>query len=209
MARYIDPKCRLCRREGVKLFLKGKRCLGTKCPVERKGAVHPGMIGRKSRRGGRMSEYGVQLREKQKAKRIYGVLERQFAKYFKKARKVKGATGEALLEILELRLDNVLYRLALAPSRSVSRQIVSHGHTLVNGKKVNIPSYQVKVDDALSLTSKGMGILEVKEILAQKNVIIPSWLERKGPVGHVKRLPTREEIGGDISEQLIVEYYSR
>lgn len=207
MARYLDGKCRLCRREGVKLFLKGKRCLSPKCPIERKGAVPPGVKGTKRAR--RPSEYGIQLREKQKAKRTYGILEAQFKRYFKKARKVKGATGEALLRMLEQRLDNIVYRLGFSPSRSASRQIVSHGHVLVDGKKVNIPSYQVRVGETISLSPKGLKIKEVEETLAQKNVIIPSWLERKAAVGRVKKLPERDEIGGEINEQQIVEYYSR
>lgn len=207
MARYTDAKCRLCRREGVKLFLKGKRCLSPKCPIERKGAVPPGQKGTKRAR--RASEYALQLRGKQKAKRIYGVLERQFRRYFDKARKVKEQTGEALLRLLELRLDNVVYRLGLVPSRSVARQMVSHGHILVNGKRVNIPSYQVKVDETISLSPQGLKIQEVKETLAEKNAIIPLWLERKAAVGRIKRLPKREEIESDIDEKLIVEYYSR
>ncbi len=207
MARYLDAKCRLCRREGVKLFLKGKRCFSPKCPIERKGAVPPGMVGSKRKR--RPSEYGLQLREKQKAKRIYGVGERQFKKYFEKARKFKGVTGEALLGMLERRLDNAIFRLGFSPSRSIARQLVSHGHVLVNDKKVSIPSYQVKVGEIITLSLKAFEIPEIKEILAQKNVIIPEWFERKGAVGRVKRLPKREEGEGEILEQLIVEYYSR
>lgn len=156
-----------------------------------------------------MSEYGAQLREKQKAKRTYGVLERQFKRYFEKARKVSGATGETLLRMLELRLDNVLYRLGFSPSRSASRQLVSHGHVLVSGKRVNIPSYQVKVGETISFSTRGFKTPEVQETIGQKDVIIPLWLERKAAVGKVKRLPKRDEIEGDIAEQLIVEYYSR
>jgi len=207
MARYLDAKCRLCRREGVKLFLKGKRCLSPKCPIEKRGAVPPGAKGKDA--GRRTSEYGSQLREKQKAKRAYGILEKQFKRYFQKARKSKGETGGTLFRLLELRLDNVLYRLGFSPSRSVSRQLVSHGHVLVDGKKVNIPSYQVKVGQTITLSQKGLKNKEVQETLAQKNVIIPQWLERKGAVGHVKRLPNYEEIGGEIAEQQIVEFYSR
>jgi len=207
MARYIDPKCRLCRREGTKLFLKGERCFSPKCPLEKKGAVAPGQHGLKMRR--RLSEYGVQLREKQKAKRTYGVLERQFRRYFKKAFKKRGVTGEALLQLLESRLDNVVYRLGFVPSRSVARQLVRHGHILVDGKKVDIPSYQVKPGQVINLNPKAMKIEVVKKSLAEKKKEIPSWLQKKAAVGKIIRLPTREEIGADIAEQLIVEYYSR
>ena len=207
MARYLDSKCRLCRREGTKLFLKGERCFSPKCPLEKKGAVAPGQHGLKMRR--RLSEYGVQLREKQKAKRTYGVLERQFRRYFKKAFKKRGITGEALLQLLESRLDNVVYRLGFVPSRSVARQLVHHGHILVDGKKVDIPSYQVKPGQVINLNPKAMKIEVVKKSLAEKKKEIPSWLQKKAAVGKIIRLPTREEIGADIAEQLIVEYYSR
>ena len=207
MARYLDSKCRLCRREGTKLFLKGERCFSPKCPLEKKGAVAPGQHGLKMRR--RLSEYGVQLREKQKAKRTYGVLERQFRRYFKKAFKKRGVTGEALLQLLELRLDNVVYRLGFVPSRSVARQLVHHGHILVDGKKVDIPSYQVKPGQVINLNPKAMKMEVVKKSLAEKKKEIPSWLQKKAAVGKIIRLPTREEIGADIAEQLIVEYYSR
>jgi len=207
MARYLDSKCRLCRREGRKLFLKGERCFSPKCPLEKKGAVAPGQHGLKMRR--RLSEYGVQLREKQKAKRTYGVLERQFRRYFKKAFKKRGATGEALLQLLESRLDNVVYRLGFVPSRSVARQLVHHGHILVDGKKVDIPSYQVKPGQVINLNLKAMKMEVVKKSLAEKKKEIPSWLQKKAAVGKIIRLPTREEIGADIAEQLIVEYYSR
>jgi len=157
----------------------------------------------------RLSEYGVQLREKQKAKRTYGVLERQFRRYFKKAFKKRGVTGEALLQLLESRLDNVVYRLGFVPSRSVARQLVRHGHILVDGKKVDIPSYQVKPGQVINLNPKAMKIEVVKKSLAEKKKEIPSWLQKKAAVGKIIRLPTREEIGADIAEQLIVEYYSR
>jgi len=207
MARYLDSKCRLCRREGTKLFLKGERCFSPKCPLEKKGAVAPGQHGLKMRR--RLSEYGVQLREKQKAKRTYGVLERQFRRYFKKAFKKRGVTGEALLQLLESRLDNVVYRLGFVPSRSVARQLVRHGHILVDGKKVDIPSYQVKPGQVINLNPKAMKMEVVKKSLAEKKKEIPSWLQKRAAVGKIIRLPTREEIGADIAEQLIVEYYSR
>jgi small subunit ribosomal protein S4 len=207
MARYTDAKCRLCRRLGIKLFLKGKRCTSAKCPIDRKGAVPPGMRGTKVH--SRLSEYGTQLKEKQKAKRIYGVLERQFKKYFLEARKVRGASGEALLQILESRLDNIVYRLGFVNSRSIARQLISHGHFLVNNKKVNIPSFRVKPGDIISISAKGMKIPQISETFSEKSAIIPEWLEKKAAIGKVKRLPKREEIESDINEQLIVEFYSR
>jgi len=207
MAKYKDAKCRLCRREGVKLFLKGERCYSPKCPIERKGAVPPGEHGSKRQR--RLSNYGQQLREKQKVKRIYGVLERSFRRYFKEARRVKEATGKMLLQILESRLDNVVFRLGLTPSRSVARQIVRHGFVLVDGQKVNLPSYQVKPEQIVTLTTEGLKLKQVKDSLIEKERIIPKWLQRKAAVGKIKRLPEREEIEVDINEDLIVEYYSR
>lgn len=207
MARYIDAKCRLCRREEMKLFLKGERCFSSKCPLERKGAVAPGQHGPKS--GRRLSDYGQRLREKQKAKRLYGVLERQFRRYFNQAKKIKVARGKALLQLLESRLDNVVYRLGLVPSRSVARQLVRHGHILVDNQKVDIPSYQVKPEQMISLTTKAMKMTLVQKSLAEKKAEIPQWLRKKAAVGQMIRLPEREEIGADINEQLIVEYYSR
>jgi small subunit ribosomal protein S4 len=191
----------------VKLFLKGERCLTPKCPLEKKGAVAPGQHGLKGSR--RPSEYSLQLREKQKAKRTYGIMERQFRRYFKKAFKKRGVTGEALLQFLESRLDNVVYRLGLVPSRSVARQLVRHGHVLVDGKKVDIPSYQVKPQQVISLAPKAMRMEAVKKSLAEKRKEIPPWLQKKAAVGKMIRLPKKEEIGADIAEQLIVEYYSR
>lgn len=207
MARYIDPKCRLCRREGIKLFLKGARCYSPKCPIDRRGAVVPGFHGTRSKR--KMSDYGIQLREKQKAKRTYGVLERQFAKYYREAERVPGATGEQLLSILETRLDNIIYRLGLTPSRSIARQLVSHGHILLNNKKNNFPSTIVKMNDVISLDNKAMKNDLVKKCLEEKNPNIPDWLERKAAVGRIKSIPKREDIDTDINEQLIVEFYSR
>jgi len=207
MARYTDAKCRLCRREGKKLFLKGKRCYLPKCPIDRKGAVPPGVRGTKVRP--HTSEYGLQLREKQKAKRTYGVLERQFKNYFIESRKSKGMTGEIFLINLESRLDNVVFRLNLTPSRSVSKQLVSHGHVKVNNKAVDVPSYRVKIDDIITVSAIGLKIPQVSETFAERSDIMPEWLERKGAVGRVKRMPKREEIDGDINEQLIVEFYSR
>jgi len=207
MARYTDSKCRLCRREGIKLFLKGERCYSPKCPIERKGAVIPGQHGQKRRR--RISDYAKQLREKQKTKRFYGVLERQFRNYLKKAAKNKEATGEVLLQLLESRLDNVVFRLGLTPSRSVARQLVSHGHVLVDGERVNVSSYQIKPGQVVALAPKGLEIDLVKKSLAEKARKIPAWLERKAAVGKMARLPKREEIDIDIDEHLILEFYSR
>jgi small subunit ribosomal protein S4 len=208
MGRYLDAKCRLCRREGMKLFLKGDRCLSQKCPIEKKGAVPPGTHGL-GRRRRRPSEYGAQLREKQKAKRLYGVREKQFKKYFDRARKEKQATGEALFQILEFRLDNVVYRLGLAPSRTAARQLISHGHIQVGGKKVDIPSYEVKLGETIGLSPQGAKIGLVKDYLERKDIKIPVWLERKATVGKVKRLPKRDEIEANVNEQAIVEFYSR
>lgn len=207
MARYTKAECRLCRREGIKLFLKGERCFSAKCPIEKKGAVPPGQHGTKS--GHRLSEYGQRLREKQKAKRLYGVLEKQFRRYFSLAKKTKGVPGEALLRLLESRLDNVVYCLGLAPSRSVARQIVRHRHVLVDGKKVDIPSFRVKPGQVISLSGRAMKMDLVKKKLAEGKKDLPDWLKRKAAVGQMVRLPRREEIAADIDEQLIVEYYSR
>lgn len=208
MPRYLDAKCRLCRREGVKLFLKGSRCFSPKCPIERKGAVPPGQGGvKKSFR--RLSEYGQQLREKQKLKRTYGIREKQLKKLFKEARKHRGATGTALINQIERRLDNVVFRLGLASSRSVSRQIISHKHVLVNNRKVNIASYRIKKDDIISLDKIALKIPEVKKTLDQKENKLPSWLERKGAIGRVKNLPSEADFLKEIDLKLIVEYYSR
>lgn len=207
MTQSKDSICRLCRREGMKLFLKGERCYSPKCPIERKGAVPPGQHGQKRRR--RPSSYGEQLREKQKVKRIYGVRERQFKRYFEKAIKVKEATGKVLLQLLETRLDNLVFRLGLVPSRSMGRQLVSHNFVLVDGKKVNIPSYQVNPNQIISLTTKGLNLDYVKKSLAEKDRKVPKWLTRKAAVGKMIRLPEREEVEADINETLIVEYYSR
>lgn len=202
-----NNKCRLCRREKSKLFLKGARCLSPKCPIDKKGAVTPGVNSQRRKRN--PSEYGIQLREKQKVKRTYGVMENQFKRYFAIARKTKGATGEALLKILEMRLDNVVYRLGFAPSRTMARQLVSHRHVFVNGKKVNIASYEVKPGDVINLSTKAIANPTLKKTLTEKNDIMPEWLIRKAAVGKVERLPRRDEIGDQIDEQLVVEYYSR
>ncbi len=206
MARYTGPDCRLCRREGMKLFLKGTKCFSEKCPFERRSYA-PGQHGRVQRK---LTEYGLRLREKQKAKRIYGVLERQFRRYFEIASKGKGVTGERLLQLLETRLDNVVYRLGWALSRDQARQIVSHGKIAVNGKRVNIPSYNVKPGDTVELIDKDLlPVQEAIETFGNRNV--PSWLEldKENFKAKVLRLPKREEIDTPIQEQLIVEFYSR
>ena len=199
MAKYIGPKDKLSRREGIDMFGAGAKLTRLNVP--------PGVHGPKGTRGG--SQYGKQLREKQKVKRIYGVLEKQFARYVEEAFRLKGNTGEALLVSLERRLDNVIYRLGFAPSRPSARQIVSHRHVLVNGKKVNISSYSLRVGDTVSLDTKASNIPEIKKVLETKDIKIPSWLEKKALVGKVSAYPVREEINEAISEQDIVEYYSR
>lgn len=197
--RYTGPKDRLSRREGIDLFGKGARLTRLSVP--------PGQHGPKGQR--KISNYGRQLREKQKVKRIYGVAEKQFKKLFAQAQKVRGNTGEVLLANLEQRLDNVVYRLGFAPTRPAARQLVSHGHVLVDGAKVDIPSYQVKNGQAIALDTTAQKIPEVKKLLEDKKAKTPSWLERKAVVGRVKRLPAREDIVEPISEQDVVEFYSR
>lgn len=201
MARYIGPKRKLSRREGVALFSKDASFM------ERKGAVVPGQHG-VSRRRGRVSEYGVQLREKQKAKRIYGIMEKQFANYYEKASKRRGNTGAALMEMLETRLDNIVYRLGFSPSRAFARQLVSHGHVSVNGQKVNIPSFQVKPGSSVAILGKMSDNIQVKKSLDGATTL-PEWLQREAAVGKVLRLPARDEAEQGIEENLIVEYYSR
>lgn len=199
MARYTGPKDRLSRREGFDLFSKGAKLTRL--------AVPPGVHGP---RGARMtSQYGRQLREKQKVKRLYGVLEKQFRKYVDEALKTKGNTGETLLSLLERRLDNVVFRLGFALSRPQARQLVSHRHVLVNGKKVNIPSYQVREGETISLSPKALEIPSVKKLLGEKEKKIPAWLKRKAVVGMVARRPKSEDIVEPISIQDIVEFYSR
>ena len=209
MARYSGPVCRLCRREGSKLFLKGSRCLSDKCAIERRN-YPPGQHGR--RRGRRPSDYQVQLREKQKVKRIYGVFERQFRKYFKEAAQRRGITGEALLIGLERRLDNVVYRTGLALSRAHARQIVRHGHIQVNGGRVDIPSYQTSQGDVIGVASGSKKNVEIK--MAAENATAverPNWLQADldSLEGRVVQLPTRADLDIDIQEQLIVELYSK
>ncbi len=208
MARYTGPVCRLCRREAVKLYLKGERCFGPKCPVE-KGAGPPG--GRSLMRR-KPTEYALQLREKQKARRVYGVLERQFRRYYHKATRARGVTGEYLLQLLERRLDNVVYRLGLASSRREARQLVRHGHFLVNGRAVNIPSYLVEEGDVVAVHPRSRTSPRLKGLLeaaATRNV--PAWLELslQQAQGRVLRFPEREEIDIPVEERMIIERYSR
>ena len=209
MARYTEASCRQCRREGMKLYLKGERCYSTnKCAFERR----PTPPGQHGKRRTKLSEYGLQLREKQKVKRIYGVLEKQFAHYFELAEKQKGITGSNLLEILETRLDNVVYRLGLATSRKEARQLVQHAHFLVNGKKVNVPSYLVKEGDTIEVKAKSKKSPKFKEILeATENRAVAPWLSADLDTlsGKVIGRPTREDIDVEIAEHLIVELYSK
>ncbi len=200
MGRYTGPKDKLSRREGFDIF-------GMEAKITRL-AVPPGVHGPKGSRRN-ISRYGKQLREKQKTKRIYGVMEAQFRKYIETAFKSKGNTGEKLLSLLEKRLDNVIYRLGFAPTRPAAWQMVSHGHVLVNGKKVNFPSYQVRPDEVISLSKKGIEIPTVKKLLTDKEYKAPEWLARKAAAGKVTRDPKREDITEPIFEQDIVEFYSR
>ena len=209
MARYTDPVCRLCRREGMKLFLKGTKCFSDKCPIEKRNFA-PGQHGKD--RKTKIVGYGLQLREKQKAKRMYFTQEGQFRSYFEKAARSKGVTGEILLQQLERRLDSVVHRLGFGISRRQSRQLVRHGHIQVNGKKVNIPSYQVSVGEEIAIRegSRNLPILESsKEFASHQNA--PNWLEidRDNWKGRVLALPKREDIQLPVNEQLIVELYSK
>ncbi|OGF18305.1 MAG: 30S ribosomal protein S4 [Candidatus Eisenbacteria bacterium RBG_16_71_46] len=209
MAVYHDARCRLCRREGMKLFLKGSRCFSDKCAFERRGYA-PGEHG-KSRRI-KETNYGQQLREKQKARRIYGLLERQFRHFFTKAAVSKGVTGETLLQMLERRLDNVVFRLGFAPSRSAARQFVRHRHVHVNGRTVDIPSFLVKAGDEVAVREKSRTLAVVQSSLeARKGQGVPEWLDLSAdkPVGKVLNIPTRQSIPVPINEQLIVELYSK
>ncbi len=203
MARYTGPKNKKARRLGVDLGLK---TTGTK--LERRIGTPPGAHGRK---GGnrKVSDYGVQLAEKQKAKIIYGILERQFHKYYVEAARNPLSTGEVMLQLLERRLDNAIYRLGFAPTRAAARQVVAHGNVTVNGKKLNIPSYIVKVGDVISLTDTGANIPYIKSRIADKELASAPWLDKKAILGKVKRLPARSDITEAINEQLIVEFYSR
>jgi small subunit ribosomal protein S4 len=211
MARYKDAVCKLCRREGEKLFLKGERCTSPKCALERRPYA-PGSHGRRSQFRRRESNYALQLRAKQKARRVYGVLERQFRRYFREAERLRGLTGTNLLVILESRLDNVVYRFGFAMSRPQARQIVRHGHVEVNGRKVNIPSYLVKPGDVVAIrpTSRKKGMIQdIAHDLEHRAV--PEWLSRDEQAlsGRVLSMPQRGDIDVAINEQLIVEYYSR
>jgi len=209
MARYTGPVCRLCRREGMKLFLKGAKCFSEKCPVEKRNFA-PGQHGKD--RKAKVVGYGLQLREKQKAKRIYFTLEKQFRNYFEKASAKKGVTGEALLQQLERRLDNVVYRMGFASSRRQARQLVRHGHVAVNGRKVNIPSFQVSLDNEVAVRERSRELVVIqsaKEFTSHQPS--PNWLDvdRDGLKGRVTALPKREDINLPINEQLIVELYSK
>ena len=208
MARYKDSVCRLCRRENLKLFLKGERCYTDKCAIERRN-YPPGQHGQARKK---FSEYSIQLREKQKVKRLYGLLENQFRRTFAAAARTKGITGETLLVLLERRLDNVAYRLGFASSRPEARTLVRHGHVLVNGKKVNIPSYIVRVGDVISVKEKSRQatrVLSALEGVQRRGV--PDWaeLDREAYSGRIKLLPTRSDITMPINEKLIVELYSK
>lgn len=208
MGRYTGPACRLCRREGEKLFLKGPRCFGAKCTITKR-AYAPGQHGKNKPK---LSNYGLQLREKQKVKRIYGVMEKQFRKYFKIASKTKGVTGKVLLQLLERRLDNVIFRMGLATSRASARQLVRHNFVFVNSRRVNIPSFLVAKGDAVQAKAQDKALARIKENMElSKERSIPSWLEFKPEElkADVVRLPEKEDIPSSIQEQLIVELYSK
>lgn len=208
MARYTGPVCRLCRREGEKLYLKGDRCYSSKCAIDRR-SYPPGQHGQGRRK---LSEYGLHLREKQKVRRIYGILERQFERYYDEAARMKGITGENLLRLLETRLDNIVYRMGVGASRAQARQLVMHGHITVNGRKVDIPSYGVKVGDTVAVNDKSRNLDIVKEnVEAAKGRSLPEWLEvdLENLSARVAALPTREQIDIPVEDHLIVEYYSR
>jgi small subunit ribosomal protein S4 len=208
VARYTDAVCRLCRREGLKLFLKGERCYTDKCAIERRN-YPPGQHGQARPK---FSEYSIQLREKQKLRRIYGVLEAQFRRYFEMADRSKGVTGEMLLQFLERRLDNMVYRMGFATSRSEARQLVRHGHFTVNGRKVNVPSFLAKVGDVIGVRERSRGVARIQESLelAQRRGV-PDWLEVTAEqfAGRVKTLPARSDLTMPINEKLVVELYSK
>ena len=208
MARYTGPACKLCRREGIKLFLKGERCYSAKCAIDRRG-FPPGQHGQRRTKA---TEYGTQLREKQKVRRIYGVLERQFRRFFSLAERQRGITGENLLVMLERRLDNVVYRMGFATSRSASRQLALHGHILLDGKKVNIASMLIKPGQVLSVAPNSRDREDVKESLkAQEKRGFPSWIDMNVEKlqGTFKALPSKDDIALPVKEQLIVELYSK
>ena len=208
MARNLDPKCRQCRREGEKLFLKGEKCFTDKCAIERRNYA-PGQHGQKS---GRLSDYGVQLREKQKLRRIYGMLERQFRNNYELADRQRGITGENLPQLLECRLDTVSYRMGFGASRSEARQIVRHNSILVNGRRVNIPSYQVKPGDVVEVVEKAKGHLRIKaSVEAAERRNFPDWIEMdvKAMKGTFKTRPERSDLPSSINESLVIELYSK
>jgi small subunit ribosomal protein S4 len=209
MARYIGPVCRLCRRDGMKLFLKGERCYTEKCAIEKRN-FPPGQHGKT--RKAKLAGYGLQLREKQKVKRTYGVLEDQFRRYFEAAERTRGITGELLLQLLERRLDNVVYRLGLATSRPQARQLVRHGHFLINGRKVDVPSYSVKAGDQVGVRGRSQKNPTIEHALEEvKGRGVPAWLsfDSASMTGRIVSMPTREQINLPVQEQLIVELYSK
>ena len=210
MGRYLDSSCKLCRREGVKLMLKGIRCETAKCPIEKKERnLGPGMHGW---RRGRASEYAVRLREKQKVKRYYGLLERQFNRIFRQAERVKGNTGELLLQLLERRLDNVVYKLNFAPSRKAARQMITHGHIYVNGRKVDVGDYTIKVGDKITTKGSEKSVKEIKQQLeSNPNFTTQSWLQldREVPSATIVAFPSREDVQILVEEHLVVEFCSR
>ncbi|MDP2981649.1 MAG: 30S ribosomal protein S4 [Candidatus Omnitrophota bacterium] len=209
MARYTASSCRVCRREGTKLFLKGQRCYTEKCGFDKRSYA-PGQHGKGQRT--KLSNYGLQLREKQKVKKTYGILERQFRKYFQTASRSKGITGSKLLELLERRLDNVIFRACFASSRPGARQIVMHGHVLVNDRKVDIPSYSVKTGDIVVIKPKEKTVKRIKDSVEKlKDRGYPTWIEvdKEGLKAKITRVPERSDMAADIKEQLIVELYSK
>ncbi|MEO6214192.1 MAG: 30S ribosomal protein S4 [Vicinamibacterales bacterium] len=209
MARYIGPVCRLCRREGMKLFLKGERCYTEKCAIEKRN-LPPGQHGKM--RKAKLVGYGLQLREKQKVKRIYGVLENQFRRYFEMADRTRGITGETLLQLLERRFDNVIYRLGLATSRAQARQLVRHAHFLINGRKVDVPSYSLKAGDVITVRGASAQDVTIQHAIEEvKGRGIPEWLtfDAAALTGRIQSLPTRAQINLPVQEQLIVELYSK
>lgn len=209
MARYTGPVCRLCRRDMTKLFLKGERCYTSKCAIERR-AYPPGQHG--PGRQKKLSQYGIQLREKQKLRRMYGVSEKQFRAYFRRAASLPGVSGENFLILLERRLDNVVFRLGFAASRSAARQLVAHGNIAVNGKKLDIPAYIVRAGEEISVIDRHVNNAFVQEALQKARIRqVPQWLELDGdkPLGKVAALPSREQIDTQVTEQLIVEFYSK
>lgn len=208
LARYTGPLCRICRREGEKLFLKGDRCYTEKCAIDRR-KYPPGQHGQGYRK---LSDYGIQLREKQRVRKTYGLLERQFRRYFEEAERRKGITGEVLLQLLERRLDNIVYRMGFASNRRQARQFVNHGHFLVNGKKITLPTYEVKGGDVIEVAESGKNIHEITDsVVKAVHRGIPAWVEvdSENMRGKVLHIPSREEIQLPVKEQLIVELYSK